>query len=657
MTLLSPGVELKETSLQTSVVNNSTGRAAMVGKFKWGPAFQITQITGENDLKEIFGSPDDNTADYFLSAANILTEGNDLRLVRVVSRDNAKNASPLASNIQYTISNAGSNYEVGDQVRVKYMGNIIEDGGKVTSVDKDGKILTVYVPSAKVISYATSINQYPALSDSWTSDIVSKTSGVSAQISLNGISTDSGILLTQADTAKQNITDLNFLSQLSKFGLPPVTALYPGELGNDLEVEIVSKDGYAQGANLQQYVYPTGTTRASTAKSVFPYGPQTSDQYGIIVRRNGAVVESFVLSTKQGDKNIYGNNIFMDDYFANGSSNFVFASSQNWPVGFNGVIQLSGGVSANDKVTAGDLMEGWDLFADKESIYVNLLCAGAAAGETIAIASTVQKHAIAIAEERKDCLVSISPPRDIVVNVPVEKAIDNIVNWRQGTGNFTDNNMNVSSIYTTIDGNYKYQYDKYNDVNRWVPLSGDIIAACIRTDNVAYTWNSPAGYKRGQIKNCIKLAIEPRASHRDALYQVAINPVINGAGGEGFIIFGDKTATNEPSPFDRINVRRLFNMVEKAIGDSSKYRLFENNDTFTRNSFRMETSAYLSTIKSLGGVYDFKVICDKTNNTDAIIDAHQFVATFMIKPARSINFILLNFVATATGADFDELVG
>lgn len=168
---------------------------------------------------------------------------------------------------------------------------------------------------------------------------------------------------------------------------------------------------------------------------------------------------------------------------------------------------------------------------------------------------------------------------------------------------------------------------------------------------------SPAGYRRGQLRNTIKLAIEPKQSLRDTMYQVSINPVTGFAGGDGFVLFGDKMATQVPSPFDRINVRRLFNMLKKNIGDTSKYELFENNDAFTRQSFRMEVSQYLDNIRSLGGVYDFRVVCDTTNNTPQVIDSNEFVATIYIKAPRSINYITLNFVATSTGANFDELIG
>lgn len=657
MALLSPGVELKESSVQSTIVNNATGRAAIVGKFQWGPAFQVTQVTNEVELVDNFGEPNNDTADYFMSGMNFLQYGNDLRVVRAVNRDIAKNASPIAGNISSTITAAGANYAVGDTIAVKYLTTTVETAGKITKVDTDGKILAIFIPTAKIIAYAKTINQYPQLGTGWTAEVSSSSSGVSAAITLGSIVTDSGILLTESETSVSKITATDFQALLAKYALPGVVAVYPGEIGSQIEVEIVSKASYAKGASLTLPIYPNGGSRASTARAVFGYGPQTDNQYGIIVRRNGEVVESVVLSTAKGEKDVYGNNIYMDDYFAKGSSNYIFATAIGWPAGFSGILTLSGGLSANDSVTAGDIIEGWGLFADREALAVNLLIAGAVAGEGVTFASTVQKHASALADERQDCLCLISPPRDTIVNIPLTRAVDNLVNWRTAQGAYDTDNMNISSTYAAIDGNYKYQYDKYNDVNRWVPLAGDIAGLCARTDSVSQPWMSPAGYNRGQLLNCIKLAIEPRQSHRDSMYQEAINPVTGFSGGDGFVLFGDKTATNTPSPFDRINVRRLFNMLKKNIGDSSKYRLFENNDNFTRSSFRMETSQYLAGIKALGGVYDYRVVCDTTNNTGAVIDRNEFVASIYVKPARSINFITLNLVATSTSANFDELIG
>lgn len=653
--LQSPGVESKETTTQNTVVQNATGRAAIVGKFQWGPAFQTVQITNEVELAEIFGYPDNATADYFISAANFLQYGNDLRVVRVVNEETAKNASPLSNQIKYTITSAGSNYAVGDSIRVKFLSTVVEDAGIVTKVGNTGQILSAFIPSSKIIDYAKSISQFPALSDSWTVEVVSEASGISGAISIEEVVTDSGIMLTDPDTAEDAIKNTVFQESIASLSLPAIAAMYPGETGDQIEVEIVSKADYeAQGVKALS-VYPAGGTRNSTARAVFGYGPETEDQYCVIVRRNDAIVENMILSTKPGDRDVYNNNIYMDAFFSKGSSGYVFATAMNWPKGFSGIIKLSGGLSSNDTVTAGDFMIGWDKFSDPETLYINSLIAGVVAGETLEIASTVQKHVVAIADSRRDCLAMVSPPREVLVNVRENRAIDNLVNWRTAQGAYTENNFNVGSTYFMIDGNYKYQYDKYNDVNRWIPFAADIAGLCARTDQISNPWMSPAGLNRGQLLNVIKVAIEPARPARDRLYQESINPIISEEG--GYVLWGDKTGTKVQSPFDRINVRRLFNMIKKAIGDASKSKVFEINNAFTRNSFSMETSQYLDGIRALGGVYDFRVICDTTNNTPAVIDRNEFIATFRIKPARSINFISLNFVADATGTNFDEVIG
>lgn len=659
MALQSPGIETKETSVQSTVVRNSTGRAAIVGKFSWGPAYQIRQISNEVELVNYFGTPDNLTADYFMSAVNFLQYGNDLRVVRVVDKDAAKNASAIFNQIKTTIASQGSNYSVNDQIKVKFNNNVIEENGKISKVDSNGKILAVIIPSEKIVARAKQNGTYPDISTGWTTEIVSASSGVSASITIDGIESDSGITLLNLDIAKETIQATAFQALTQKYQIPSVVALYAGELGSTVQVEIISKAAYESGAMIA--AYPSGSSVKNSGRSVMTYGPQTDNQYAFVVRRGGIVQESFIVSTEKTDKDIYGVNIFMDDFFANGGSQYVYATSLNWPKGFSGILEFGGGLSSNDTVGADELMTGWDMFADREALHVPLLIAGACAGETVEVMSTVQKHVVSIGDERQDCTVFVSPPRSLLVNIPLATAVDNMIEWRTGYkisgGAAVDNNLNVSTSYGFLDGNYKYQYDKYNDVNRWVPLAGDIAGLCVYTDSVAQPWMSPAGYNRGQIRNCIKLAIEPRTAHRDAMYQVQINPVTGFAGGSGFVLFGDKTLTNVPSPFDRINVRRLFNMIKKDIGDNAKYKLFENNDDFTRSSFRMDTGQYMTNIRALGGCYDYRVICDTTNNTSDVIDRNEFVATIYVKPPRSINYITLNFVATSTGADFDELVG
>ena len=214
----------------------------------------------------------------------------------------------------------------------------------------------------------------------------------------------------------------------------------------------------------------------------------------------------------------------------------------------------------------------------------------------------------------------------------------------------------ASSSYAVFDSGYKYMYDKYNDVYRYVPLNGDVAGLCANTDLVADAWFSPAGYNRGQIRGSVKLAYNPNKSQRDILYPARINPVISEPG-EGTLLFGDKTALSRPSAFDRINVRRLFLVLEKAIATAAKFQLFEFNDEFTRAQFKNLVEPFLRDVQGRRGITDFSVVCDESNNTGEVIDRNEFVGDIFIKPARSINFITLNFIAVRTGVEFSEVGG
>jgi phage tail sheath protein FI len=207
-----------------------------------------------------------------------------------------------------------------------------------------------------------------------------------------------------------------------------------------------------------------------------------------------------------------------------------------------------------------------------------------------------------------------------------------------------------------MDSAWKYQYDKYNDVYRWVPLNGDIAGLCARTDLERDPWFSPGGFSRGQIRNSIKLSWNPTQTERDDLYIKGVNPVVTFPG-EGTVLFGDKTLLSKPSAFDRINVRRLFIALEKTIARASRSSLFEFNDQFTRAQFVSIVEPYLRDVQGRRGITDFRVVCDETNNTAEVIDRNEFRGDIYIKPARSINYIQLNFVAVRTGVSFEEIVG
>ena len=309
--------------------------------------------------------------------------------------------------------------------------------------------------------------------------------------------------------------------------------------------------------------------------------------------------------------------------------------------------QLSGGVDDNANIQAGDLMLGYDLYKSGEDVDIALLLTGNCGGvQNIDDMIAVLEEAINIVEYRKDCVVFISPPQSAVVSNPGNEATDTVA-FR---------GMLPDSSYTVMDSGWKYQYDKYNDAFRWVPLNGDIAGLCVRTDTVRDPWWSPAGFNRGQIQSVVRLAWNPRQADRDLLYQNNVNPVITTTG-DGTVLYGDKTLLSKPSAFDRINVRRLFIVLEKAIATAAKYSLFEFNDAFTQASFTNMVEPFLRDVQGRRGIYDFKVVCDSTNNTPQVIDSNQFVGDIYIKPARSINFIQLNFVAVSTGVSFDEVVG
>lgn len=296
---------------------------------------------------------------------------------------------------------------------------------------------------------------------------------------------------------------------------------------------------------------------------------------------------------------------------------------------------------------------GYDMFASAEEVDVSIVMQGRGiGGSTSSGGQTVTNFQLAnyiidnLVGQRKDCVATISPERSTVVN-NIGSEATSIVNWR---------NVLHDTSYAILDSGYKYQYDRYNDLYRWIPLNGDIAGLCARTDQTNDAWWSPAGFNRGQIKNLVKLAFNPNKTDRDILYKNGVNPVVSFPG-QGVILYGDKTLQSKPSAFDRINVRRLFIVLEKAISTAAKFSLFEFNDAFTRRQFVNLVTPYLRDVQGRRGIFDFKVVCDETNNTAQVIDTNNFVGDIYIKPARSINFIQLNFVAVGTGVQFSEVIG
>jgi len=439
-------------------------------------------------------------------------------------------------------------------------------------------------------------------------------------------------------------------------------ARFPGVLGNSLLVSLADGASYAGWAYRTQFTATPNTSTYVASKGNNNANDEVHivvvDEDGLISGTAGTVLEKYAFASKasdakddSGNSNYYKNVIAAQSQYihwlahpasANLGSGTAWGSTAN-AAAFktttgNLTFSLSGGTDGN--VGVSQITTGWDLFKNAESVDISLAVTGTGN-------STIATYVVSnIAETRKDCVAFISPTKASVVNNPGSEAAAAVA-FRNGL---------TSSSYAVIDSGYKYQYDKYADLYRWIPLNGDIAGLCVRTDTERDPWFSPGGLNRGVIKNVVKLAWNPTKTERDTLYSAGINPVVSFPG-EGTVLFGDKTMLAKPSAFDRINVRRLFIVLEKAISRAARFSLFEFNDQFTRAQFVAIVEPFLRDVQGRRGITDFKVVCDTTNNTAQVIDSNQFIGDIYIKPARSINFIQLNFVAVRSGVSFNEVVG
>ena len=563
---VSPGVEVKEIDATNVVPAVSTSIGGFAGAFNWGPTEQIVTVSSENELAEIFGSPDDSTAKHFLVAASFLKYGNALKVVRVSSGH------------------------------------------------------------------------------------------------LNATAQGTGQLIKNDDDYENNYRD-------GSLNLGNWAAKHPGVLGNSLKVSMVSAgSAFNSWPHAGNFDAAPGTSNAASAVGVSNDELHVCviDEDGAISGTAGTVLENFGFMSQASDaKNDDGTSNFYKDVIDNQSeyirwidhdtnldeAGFTLAAAKAANTDSEGAntfkthgsameASLSGGTDDNAPTT-GEIATGFDLLEDADTVDVNLLFAAPDVNGQEAIAEDL----IAVANARKDCMAFISPP--IADTVNTSSAAANVKAFADGL---------TSTSYASCDSSAVYVYDKYNDVFRYIAASGHMAGLCANTDSVADSWFSPAGVNRGQLLGVTKLAFNPKKADRDTLYKARVNPLVS-LPGQGTLLFGDKTLLSRPSAFDRINVRRLFIALEKAISTAAKAQLFEFNDEFTRAQFRNLVEPFLRDVKGRRGLTDFQVICDTTNNTSQVIDGNKFVADIFIKPTRSINFISLNFIATRSGVEFSEIAG
>ena len=676
---VSPGVQVKEIDLTNIVPAVATTIGAVAGAFQKGPVSEVTQISSEQDLVRIFGLPQDTSNQYedFFTAANFLQYTNTLKVVRaesaILNADSDGTGILIKSTTNYqesyrpNLSLGSANSSVG--VFTARTAGIHSNGIKVDICTKntfsqntakqvnDGSAAigdtTITIDAFETTDFAVGqiIEFY---SDSGRTTFATGHEGVRYEISALDAGAETITIRQLDDPAGKGLiaalADDSYITKYWRF-----FDLFDGEPGT-------SEHAAARGISddeLHIVVYDST-------------GAQTGFDNDTAGNRTNSVIETYAFLSKNPEAvDASGNNLFYVDRIYS-ESQFIYVTnhpsamkdgSGDWGIVLksDSSVQsvtaynlLDSGADVNKiststltggtddyAVTDGEKLEAYNLFKDAESEDVNLIMAGKAS-------AALANNLITISENRKDCMTFVSPERADVVGVPNQETITlNVKGFFDAL---------PSSSYVVFDSGYKYMYDRFNDVYRYVPLNGDVAGLVAQTEQVAEAFFSPGGFNRGQIRGAVSLPYVPTQSQRDTLYKARINPVVTFPG-QGTILFGDKTGLAKPSAFDRINVRRLFIILEKAIATAAKFQLFEFNDEFTRAQFKNLVEPFLREIQGKRGITDFSVVSDETNNTGEIIDRNEFVADIFIKPARAINFITLNFIAVRTGVAFSEVGG
>ena len=660
---VSPGVLVTEKYLTSTIAAVSTTSGGIVLTAEKGPIGEVTTISSESQLVNTFGKPNASNFEQWFTAANFLGYGNNLKVVRPITgmvnactsgtaviiksttdyNDNYGPSADFAGNVgAYAAREAGT---LGNNLKISVCSNSTAFGPHSMS----GSLVA---DNAAAIGDTTitvddgSLNQVGDILEFGDATAVPSTSGAPSghYYKVTAINTHvltiarfnpatgktetGGLRHAVVDNAKY-LRHWEYYFQFSSAPTSTDDAVAAGGSLDEMHIVVLDEDGGI-----------TGT--AGTILETFEGVSQASDA-----------------KKSTGDSNYYADVIYQQSqyvYVMDHETTLANAGSAKKGQTFDNaqgdafVVKSYSLTSGTDDytITNAEFATGYELFEDAETVDVSLLLCGPSQTSSDATGDTKATAVMDIATARKDCVAFVSPARADVVGVA------NSVTQTQNVVSFDDGLPSTS--YAVIDSGYKYMYDKYNDVYRWIPLNGDTAGICARTDTVADPWFSPGGFNRGQVRGAVKLAFNPNQTQRDELYKSRVNPV-TAFPGQGTVLFGDKTASSKPSAFDRINVRRLFIVLEKAIATSAKYQLFEFNDQYTRAGFRNMVEPFLRDVQGRRGITDFAVVCDNSNNTGDVIDRNEFRADIFIKPNRSINFIQLNFVATRTGVAFSEVAG
>ena len=654
---VSPGVLVTEKDLTNIVPAVSTSSGGIVLTAAKGPIDEITTISSEVELVDNFGKPNASNFEEWFCAANFLGYGNNLKIVRpitgVVNACVSGTAIIIKNTTDYTDNyNTGQAAvgswaareagTLGNSLQVSMCtnstafgphamsGNLVADAaaaiGDTTITVDDGSLMQV----GDILEFGDT-----SVYTSTPSGFFYKITGISTHVlTIARFNPQTGA--TETGGLRHAVVDNAVIRRhweyYFNFANAPTTTDDVSDAGgslDELHIAVVDEDGEITGTTETILETFEGLSQASDAKTA----TGASNYYRDVLYSQSKYIYWMDHETTLANAGSAKKGQTFDQQGTNAFT--VFKAS------------LASGT--NDyTVTNAEIATAYEKFDDAENVDLSLLLCGPSQTGADATGDTKATAVMDIATSRKDCVAFISPARADVVGVT------NAISQTANVKSFAEGLPSTS--YATIDSGYKYMFDKYNDVYRYVPLNGDIAGLCARTDSVADAWFSPGGFNRGQVRGAIKLAFNPNQTQRDDLYKARVNSVV-AFPGQGTVLFGDKTAQSKPSAFDRINVRRLFIVLEKAIATAAKFQLFEFNDEFTRAQFRNLVEPFLRDIQGRRGITDFSVVCDDTNNTGDVIDRNEFRADIFVKPARSINFIQLNFVATRSGVAFSEVAG
>ena len=659
-TLLSPGVEIQERDLTLgSIETVEVNVGAIAGAFSKGPVLTPVRISTEAQLIEIFGEPAEGNATSWWTAASFLQYGGVLDVVRVstsgqlTASDDSVTSPYLLSIPTKDVYEASYYSATANPFKWAARDPGVESNAiRVGVIDKGADVTLTLDGALSTVTIGTLVQTTSGNAGGAKSGYIYAWDAATNKVSL--ISSDTW---TTTDQIENGVTDLNVTAQVewydqqevftglkwSSIAPRPGTSPYVAERGganDEMHIAVWDATGAITGKPntlLEKHTYLSKSNNSKTSSGSVNYYPTVVLDKSSYIYWGSHETDVYDVSANQAAT---GGNIAGTNNAGSASTETfdLFAAPKTYTFQ-KGAETLS--------ATSGEIITGLQEFADTETLDIDYLLMGPGDASSKTNTQAIASQVLSICAGRKDCVGFLSPYRGDVVGVTSSTTqTNNVVSFYS--------NM-ASTSFGVFDNGWKYIYDRFADKYRYIPLNGDVAGLCASVTANGTPWFSPAGLNRGAIRGAVKLAFSPTKSERDTLYQKRINPVTS-LPGQGIVLFGDKTALASPSAFDRINVRRLFNVIEKTIGNAAKGVLFELNDEFTRNNFKNVVEPFLRGIQAERGITDFLVVCDTTNNTGAIIDANEFKADFYIKPARSINFITLTFVATRTGVSFEEVI-